>query len=384
MTTFKYFTAVLIAIVLTACANTHTDDVRTTTDDIIYQPQYASGFEIIKCPDDSNSVIINIFNPWQGAKDVTESLLIDRSEDKKLTAPQKDMQILRGNAQRIIVMSSTAVAMLDAIGHTDAIVGVSGREYISSPTLNAHMDSIKEIGFEGNIDYEAIYAARPDIVIVYGVNGPSSMKSKLADMKIPMLYLGDYIEESPLGKSEWMIVLGELTGDRKSAEQKFNEIVPRYTALAKKVKSTVQDRPKVMFNLPYNDAWYMPGSKSYQIRLIEDAGGQYIYNDASADASSSVIDIETALMLSSGADVWLNTGSVQSMTDFKAAVPRMTDVKAVRTGMVFNNTARLSTTGGNDYYESGVVNPDIVLRDLVKILHPDLVSDSLVYYKQLK
>ena len=41
------------------------------------------------------------------------------------------------------------------------------------------------------------------------------------------------------------------------------------------------------------------------------------------------------------------------------------------------------TMSSNDYWESAVVNPDIVLRDLIKIFHPELVEEPFVYYKQL-
>jgi len=45
---------------------------------------------------------------------------------------------------------------------------------------------------------------------------------------------------------------------------------------------------------------------------------------------------------------------------------------------------RTSTKGANDYWESGVVYPDLVLRDMLKIMHPEAVNEEFVYYQQLK
>ena len=98
----------------------------------------------------------------------------------------------------------------------------------------------------------------------------------------------------------------------------------------------------------------------------------------------SPIDLEEAYLLASDADMWLNVGMANSLDDLKASCPKFTDTRCFKNGEVYNNNARTNTAGGNDYYESAVVNPDIVLRDLVKIFHPELVQEECVYYKQLK
>ena len=75
---------------------------------------------------------------------------------------------------------------------------------------------------------------------------------------------------------------------------------------------------------------------------------------------------------------------VPTLDELKAACPKFIDTRCFRGGQVYNNNARTNAAGGNDYYESAVVNPDLVLRDLVKIFHPELVEEDFVYYKQLK
>ena len=141
--------------------------------------------------------------------------------------------------------------------------------------------------------------------------------------------------------------------------------------------------PSVMLNVPYGDSWFMPSTQSYAARLIADAGGHYVYQKNTGNASAP-IDMEEAYLLASDADMWLNVGMANSLDELKTSCPKFTDTRCFKNGNVYNNNARTNAGGGNDYYESAVVNPDIVLRDLVKIFHPELVQEEYVYYKQLK
>jgi iron complex transport system substrate-binding protein len=138
-----------------------------------------------------------------------------------------------------------------------------------------------------------------------------------------------------------------------------------------------------MFNMPYGDSWFMPSADNYAVQLISDAGGDYIYKKNRGNASVT-IDMEEAYLLTSQADVWINVGRAASLKEVADACPKFTDTPCFLTGKVYNNNRRTTPMGGNDYYESAVVNPDIILRDLVKVLHPELVEEDFVYYQQLK
>lgn len=116
-------------------------------------------------------------------------------------------------------MSSTHIAMLDAIGETGRVVGVSGIDYISNPDIQARRDSVGDVGYEGNINYELLLSLDPDLVLLYGVNGASSMEGKLKELDIPFMYVGDYLEESPLGKAEWLLALSEIIGNGRRAKK---------------------------------------------------------------------------------------------------------------------------------------------------------------------
>lgn len=127
----------------------------------------------------------------------------------------------------------------------------------------------------------------------------------------------------------------------------------------------------------------MPSMASYVAQLVTDAGGDYIYKKNTGNASVP-IDLEEAYQLTSDADMWLNVGMANTLDELKASCPKFTDTRCFRNGYIYNNNVRTNPAGSNDYYESAVVNPDLVLRDLVKIFHPELVEKDFVYYKQLK
>lgn len=369
----------LFILLLVSCNSDRTSRIEDF-DLTLYAPEYASGFDI-KGADGRTSTLITVSNPWQGADSITTQLFIARNGE---VVPEGfDGQVLNGDARRIVAMSSTHVAMLDAVDATDMVVGVSGLDYISNHDIQARRDNVGDVGYEGNINYELLLAQEPDIVLLYGVNGASSMEGKLTELGIPYIYIGDYLEESPLGKAEWMVAVSEVAGRRENGEKAFAEIPVRYNALKQKVADNVLDAPSVMLNTPYGDSWFMPSVGNYAVQLITDAGGSYIYQKNTGNKSMP-IDMEEAYMLTSQADMWLNVGRANSLDDLGASCPRFTDTRCFRNGHVYNNNLRTNAAGGNDYYESAIVYPDILLRDLVKIFHPELVEEDFVYYKQLK
>ena len=171
---------------------------------------------------------------------------------------------------------------------------------------------------------------------------------------------------------------------RATAEERFAPIAERYTALAAEAQQD-EKRPTVMFNSPYRDNWFMPPATSYLVQLVTDAGGEYIYRADDGDNRSDVIDLEEAYLLASEADVWLNPGVIFSLDELCHRFPRFADVKAVREREVWNNNARLSPAGGNDFWETGVVEPDVILEDLRHLLHPTADSDyRFIYHHRLQ
>ena len=367
----------LCLLSLASCVSNKKTSLEAFNQDV-YTPEYASGFKILGA-DNAQSTLIQVFNPWQGAKEVEMSYFVSRNGEQAptgFTGPT-----IAAGAKRIVCMSSSYIAMLDALGQVDRIVAVSGINYVSNPYILAHKDSIKDMGPEMN--YELLLGLKPDVVLLYGIgDAQTAVTDKLKELAIPYMYVGEYLEESPLGKAEWMVALSELTDSREKGIEIFSEIPKRYQAL-KALTASVEQRPTVMFNTPWNDSWIMPSTKSYMAQLVNDAGADYIYKENTSN-SSAPIGLETAYGLIQKADYWINVGMASSLDELKAVNPKFTDAKSVREKTAYNNNLRLTATGGNDYWESAVVRPDVVLRDLIHIFHPELAPDSLYYYRHLE
>lgn len=347
----------------------------------VYAPRYAGGFEIVGAEGHASTILLS-HNPWQGAEDVQTALFIAREGEQPPAGFAG--QVLRERAERIVCMSSTHVALLDAVGAVQSVVGVSGIDFVTNEYVAANRDKVRDVGYDNSVDYEMVVALDPDVVLLYGVTGASVMESKLRELGIPFAYIGEYVEEVPLGKTEWMVAIGEIVGRRAEAEQLFNQIPERYDALREMAAAAATPKPKVMINTPYADSWFMASATSYVARLIADAGGDYIYKKNTLN-SSLPIDLEEAAVLASQADVWINAGSVATLEDMRAEYPKFADMRCVEQGQIFNFDRRMSPRGGNDYWESGVVRPDVVLRDLIKIFHPELMEgEEFFYYRKLE
>ena len=346
----------------------------------VYTPTYATGFRIVGA-EGKQSTIIRVTNPWQSANDVETMLFIARAGEKAPAGFRG--QVLQGNALRVVCMSSSHIAMLDAIGAVESVVGVSGKDFITNPYIVAHRHSITDVGYDGNINFELLVAQRPDIVLLYGVTGACSMQSKIDELGIPYIYIGEYVEQDPLGKTEWLVALAEIVGKREQGIAYFTEVPQRYNHLKLIAAAASSPMPKVMLNTPYADSWFMPSTTSYLARLIADAGGDYIYKKNTSNHSQP-IDLEEAALLTTEADMWLHVEGVSSLKDLRQQYPKFANMPCVQRGEIYNCDRRRVLGGGNDYWESGVVQPDVILRDLIKIFHPELVSDALVYYRKIE
>lgn len=349
----------------------------------VYAPVYATGFGIIGS-ERMKSTILQTKNPWQGAEGTETMLFLARDGEQ----PPKGFrgQVVEAGARRIVCMSSTHVALLDATGAADRVVAVSGRDQIVNEYVATHKELVAEVGYDGNVNYEALLAQSPDLVLLFGVNAASGMEPKLREMGIPFAYVGEYLEVSPLGKAEWMVALSEITDSRTKGEAAFAPIPERYGRLRERVSDLTEKDPKVMINTPYGGSWFMASASSYVARLIADAGGDYVYRKNTSDRSLP-IDLEEAYQLASDADVWINVGNFRSIAEFQSRLPKFTGIPCVVRGAVFNCDKRTNSSGGNDYWESGVVRPDVVLHDLIAIFHPevlDSVDRELYYYRRLE
>lgn len=374
------FLLLLTALTAVSCGGSAQRGIAGFSEEL-YTPDYASGFDI-RGTQAGSSTLITVRNPWQGAGDVHQQLLLVRDGEK---IPKGfEGQAVKMPVRHVVCMSSSHVAQFEAIGQVRRISGVSGIDYITNDYINAHRlcGEVRDVGYDTNIDFELLAAIRPSIVLLYGVTGENTqVTGKLRELAIPYIYIGDYMEESPLGKAEWLVLAAELCDCRDEGVGVFAGIAERYNALKAQIAASTTARPQVMLNTPYRDTWFMPSSRSYMIQLLEDAGGSYIYQKNQSDTSVAV-DLEEAYLLASAAEVWINVGACNTMQELTDQNPKFTAIPAVRNRQVWNNNRRQTPLGGSDFWESGVVRPDLALRDLHTILHGG--ADSTYYYKRLE
>lgn len=291
-----------------------------------------------------------------------------------------------GCMDNIICMSSSHVAALDAVGADSLITAVSGVRYISDPDLRARHEgngkALYDIGYEQSLDYERILSLRPDILVSYTVSGVEPPYiAKLRSLGIPVFILYDHLEEHPLARAEYVRLFGALTGCSERADSVFEAVRARYETLARESDAMTETK-KVLLNVPYGDAWYVPGAESYMARIIRDAGGE-VLGAGPGTSSSRVISLEQAYLFSKEADIWLNPGHCRSRTGLSSLHQLFPSFGPLAEGLpIYNNTLRTTPEGGNDFWESGAMRPDLVLEDLISIFRNE--SDSLTYFFPLK
>lgn len=345
---------------------------------LINKPEYAKRFSYTGI---QNGYIISVFNPWQGASQIEYTYTLDSTITQ---------HCLRNNAivpfpvDRVVCLSSTHIAYIDLLNKVDAIVGVSGVNLVTNSRVhNRHAQGLlHEVGFDQALNYEVLVSIHPDVVFAYGVGAEmTGYIQKFTDLGIPVVFVADYLEETPLGKAEWVKFFSLFFDNITLADSLFKDIESSYN----EVKSLVPDsenRPTVFLNLPWKDIWYVPGNDSYMIKLITDAGGQYALSHLKG-TNSTPLNLESALEFGLKADYWLNTGTANTLYEIVSDFPMAKQFPALINGKVYNNNRLTNAKGGNDFWESGVVNPHVLLSDLVKIFHPNSIEHEFIYYQKL-
>jgi iron complex transport system substrate-binding protein len=252
--------------------------------------------------------------------------------------------------------------------------------------VRARIDAgeIIEIGSGSTVNVEAALELDPGVVFTFGSGFPEyDTHPVLLQAGIPVALNADYLETSPLGRAEWIKFTALFFNAEAEANAFFEGVEARYLELAA-LTADVETRPTVLVNGLFADTWYVSGGGSFAAQLIADAGGDYLWAD---DTSTGGIPLafEAVFERASDADIWLNPNFWYSLSDGLAEDERYAEFAAFQNGAVYNNNARTTPLGGNDYTESGVINPDRVLADLIRIFHPDLLPDhDLYYYQQLQ
>lgn len=370
-----------------SCNTNHSEKKTSISGDIKknadFELKYAKGFTVKSF---DGYKLLSVYNPWQKAQNIIYRYIVKENPVAAVADSLLDLPVFTAPLEKVICLSTTHIAMLDFIEEKNAIVAVSGSNFISDSLLQAKIakNQLPDIGFDRNLNYELLIALKPDVVFAYAVTGEITTNlRRLEDLGVRVVMIGEYLESDPLGKAEWVKFMAAFFNKTNLAKQKLTEISAEYNHLTQ-VSSNIEDKPCVITGLPWKGSWFTAGGKSYAASLIKDAGGNYLWN---ADASFEAFPVAMEVMIQKAntCDFWINCGNATSLQEIKNVDERLSYLSPFKNGKVYNNNKRIQKSGGNDYWESGVMNPHLVLKDLICIFHPELLPDhQLVYYKLMQ
>jgi iron complex transport system substrate-binding protein len=345
---------------------------------------HARGFDIMEY---EGFTLLTVHNPWQGAGNITFRYVLARHDAGTGLLPPEwsGVPVISVPVKSVICLSTTHLAMLEFIGESESVAAVSGGELIFNQGARERLKSgdLQSIGYDMNLDYERILEIDPDVILAYGVDTEATAwLDRLRKLGIKVVMIGEYLEGSPLAQAEWVKFIACLFEKQQLAAEKFGNIEKEYFDLAR-LASAAENKPVVMSGLPWRGSWFVPGGNSHFARIIADAGGRYLWEENNVRGNFPV-DLEKVIEQSVAAEYWINPGAAFSLADIENTDQRLVRLGPFRNSKVFNNNARLSPSGGNDYWESGIVNPHLILRDLIHILHPSVLpGHEPFYFRQL-
>ena len=225
---------------------------------------------------------------------------------------------------------------------------------------------------------ELLIDLQPELVIGFSINNANPTYKSIEQAGIPVIYNGDWTEETPLGRAEWIHFFAPFFHREAKAAQLFNEIERNYVE-AKNLAKNTHTKPSVLAGSMYKDIWYLPAGNSYQAQYLKDANANYIWANTEGTGSLS-LQIESVLDKGSEADLWIGPGSFKSYTEMKTANPLYAAFSAFKNKKIFSAANTLGETGGTLYYELAATRPDIVLKDMIKAIHPDILPDYQPFF----
>lgn len=286
--------------------------------------------------------------------------------------------------KKVICMSTTQVACIDCLGADSVIVGVSGSQYISNPKIinGLKNGSIKDVGYEASLNYEMIISLKPDVVFAYSIQGGNnSYIEKMQQLGIKVIIINEYLDATPLGKLDYLKTFAQLLKCPDKADSVISYVSAQYNDL--KTLASNEPKVKVLMNAPWKDVWYIPGGKNNISILVKDAGGE-IVGSVGDNVNSFAYGIEKVFVLGQEAEFWLNPGHYNTLNEILIDNPLFGSIPSFKEKKVFNNNLRSTPGGGNDFWETGIIEPHLILEDLIRILHPDLLPEGeFHYYKKL-
>jgi iron complex transport system substrate-binding protein len=343
---------------------------------------YSTRFSITKFDDFKE---LKVISPWPASTDTfIYRLHHEKIEDSSQSSEATDLSI-KLPLKSVVCFSTTHLPYFEMLGEEEKLTGFPTTSYISSTVFRERVKNgqIKDLGPSNEINLEQLLDLDPDLVIAFTMNNDLSIIEKIKKSGIPVVLNADYLEDHPLGRAEWIKFISAFFDKEKVADSIFSKIQYRYQETKVRMNRVIE-KPSVFTGVVYGDTWFMPGGKHYGSIFFKDAGADYLWSD---NASGEILQLsfESVYEKARDSDFWVGLATYGTLDEIQKADVRYSDFKAFREGNVYNYTARTSPEGGNAYFEEGYARPDIIINDLAKIFHPDLMEEHRFYfYEKLK
>jgi len=368
---------ILLILIVFGCSNENRVSIINKDDDEM-PLEYAHGFSIIN-KEGFKEVIVK--KAFKNARSEYRYALIPEN----MSAPEGYDEVVIVPVKNIVSTSTTHLSFLELLGVGGSLIGFPGTDYISSPSISKRVKNgaVRELGTEKEINVELIIDSDPEMVLGYLLTGDFGSLEKIRQAGIPVILNAEYLEDSPLGKVEWIKFVAAFYQLDSKADSIFNAIKKNYLEV-RALTQNVDFRPSVISGVMYGDTWFMPGGQSWASKFFNDGGAAFLWQDDSTRGSIQ-LSYESVYDQAYNVDFWIGAASFNNLMEMAETDQRYTNFKAFDLKNVYNYNKRINDSGGNDYFETGSARPDLILKDIVKILHPELLPDyELYFYKQLK
>ena len=342
--------------------------------------QYAKGFSIEKY---NGYSVVKVSNAYPEANDNYTYILYKKGT--QIPDSLQQFTSIEIPIKKVIVTSTTHIPALESLGVEQTLIGFPTTNYISSTKTRALIDAgkVRDLGSNQELNTEVILDIQPDVIVGFSVDGDLKTYKNLEKNGQKIIFNGDWTEKTPLGKAEWIKFFGALYDLDTKATELFNSIEKEYNAVQLLAKNT-KNQPTIFAGAIYENQWFLPQGESWAAYFLKEANGNYLWK-TSKGTGSLALSFESVLEKAKDADFWVGPGQFTSIQEILENNPNYIHFKAVKTQNVYSFSTKKGKTGGIIYYEQAQNRPDLVLKDIVKILHPEVLPNhELFFFERLK
>lgn len=383
----KSFFFFLLMIVLFACKNSGSKDVISSIELLENTEStigHAKGFEVYKTS--GGITVITVNSPWPGAdKSFTYALVPKGNIAEVHIDPTLYDAVIPVPIENLVVTSTTHIPALEALEVGNRLSGFPGTDYISSEYTRARVSAGKVINLGNNemMNTEMTLRLKPEVVVGFSISSENKTYETLKRSGIPVVYNGDWTEQTPLGKAEWIKFFAPFFQLEEKAEILFDSIADAYQQ-AKELAKKASNIPSVMSGALYKDVWYAPGGKSWAAQFIKDANARYLWEETEETGSLS-LSLESVLAKAINADFWVSPSQFTSYAELEKANSHYLQFKPLKNKKIYTYATSKGKTGGLIFFELGPNRPDLILKDLIHIFHPEVLpAHKLFFFKPLQ